>query len=382
MKVTLTTHPEFNREELSRYSRQLLMPEWGAAGQAAVRRAKVVIIGVGGLGCPAARYLAASGIGRLHLIDDDVVSASNLHRQLLFSPADVGQPKAAVAAARLSEQFPSCQLSFTVGKAEVDTIEALIADADVVVDGTDNFASRYLINDACQRQEVPLCHASIGKFQGQASVFLPGGPCYRCVFPESPPSGAVPNCDVAGVIGVLPGTMALIQATEALKLIAGVGQSLAGRVLLYDSMAMSFHTFQLHRQDDCPGCGDRRPTITTAQANEQVRTPSLERVKEVAPQDLAKLPSHAVLVDVREPAERQLVALEPSLALPLPLLLQGESLAVPQDQPVVLLCKSGVRAKRAAAALQERGYRNVMVLAGGILAYGSFISPKEGPPIY
>lgn len=364
--VTLTSHPDFSRDELSRYSRQLLMPEWGPKGQKAVAAAKVVIIGVGGLGCPAARYLAAAGVGELVLVDDDKVSASNLHRQLLFYPADVGKPKAAVAAARLGEQFPGCRLTPVAARAEAATIAELVAGAQVVIDATDNFASRYLINDACVAAGVALCHASIGKFSGQASVFLPSGPCYRCLFPKPPPADAVANCDVAGVIGVLPGTMALIQATEALKLITGSGQPLAGRVLLYDSMAMSFQSFTLSPQPDCPACATAAPPRPKPALAEPS---SFVKVNEITPAQLASRSDDILIIDVREPAERQLIALEPCLAIPLPELLSGQRLSeLPRHRPIAVLCKTGARATKAARYLHAQGFAELLVVKGGIVA--------------
>lgn len=378
--VTLTTHPDFSRDELSRYSRQLLMPEWGPKGQKAVAAAKVVIIGVGGLGCPAARYLAAAGVGELLLVDDDEVSASNLHRQLLFYPADVGKPKAAVAAARLGEQFPGCRLTAIAARAEPATIAELVTGAQVVIDATDNFSSRYLINDACVAAGVPLCHASIGKFSGQASVFLPSGPCYRCLFPKPPPADAVANCDVAGVIGVLPGTMALIQATEALKLITGSGQPLAGRVLLYDSMAMSFQSFALSPQPDCPACATAaspcpkpvQASLTeTRQAEPALADPSSSvKMNEITPSQLRSRSDDVLIIDVRESAERQLIALEPCLAIPLPELLSGQRLSeLPQRRPIAVLCKTGTRAITAARYLYGQGFTEVLVVKGGIVAF-------------
>lgn len=385
MTLDILTHPDFSRDELSRYSRQLLLPEWGAAGQLAMRKAKVVIIGAGGLGCPAARYLAASGLGRLHLIDDDTVSLTNLHRQLLFYPEDVDRPKAQVAAERLGTQFPTCEVTAKVARVAPESIAASLEGADVVIDATDNFASRYLINDACVRMKLPLCHASIGKFTGQASVFAPGGPCYRCLFPEPPPAGTVPSCDVAGVIGVLPGVMGLIQATEAIKLITGIGTPLIGKVLLYDSLAMGFPSFALAPVPDCPACGAGR--LSTQPIPSQDIPASVRPDLTIATIDAARLATSveqgAVLVDVREPEEQAIVALTfgsaASISLPASTLT-----ASPQrrdhpalsalarhstDTPLIVVCKTGVRARKAARVLGDAGFADVRVLAGGITAY-------------
>lgn len=393
MTIDILTHPDFSRAELSRYSRQMLLPEWGVVGQLAMREAKVVIIGVGGLGCPAARYLAASGLGRLHLIDDDVVSLTNLHRQLLFYPGDVNKPKSQVAAERLGEQFPTCEVTATVARVGPDSITELMAEADVVIDATDNFTSRYLINDACVRMKIPLCHASIGKFTGQASVFAPGGPCYRCLFPEPPPAGTVPSCDVAGVIGVLPGVMGLIQATEAIKLITGIGTPLVGKVLLYDSLAMGFPSFALAPVPDCPACGaGRLPSSSTASAAEAgTGNASLS----VATIDAAKLSTSldqgAVLVDVREPEEQAMVSLTfastPTISLPSSTLIPSRrndpalsALAHhPTDTPLIVVCKTGARARKAARILGDAGFADVRVLAGGITAYQLY---QGREPIY
>lgn len=367
----LTSDPSFTPSELGRYSRQMLLPQWGLQGQKKVKQAKVVIIGMGGLGCPAARYLAASGIGHLHLVDDDLVSASNLHRQVLYYPEDVGKPKVHAAALRLSQQFPDVKVSTTMSRACGASLPSLLAGAAVVVDGTDNFASRYLINDACVAAKVPLCHASIGRFSGQASVFAPGGPCYRCLFPEPPPKGAVPNCDVAGVIGVLPGTMAIIQATEALKLITGIGKSLQGTLLLYDSLQMSFQSFALKADPECSGCHGKAAADADQQPAPQPVEVEQQPLTQLTPTELAALPADTVqLLDVREPAERQIIALEPCTSIPLAqLFAQQRHPQLQREGRIVVLCKSGLRAQAAAEQLTLWGYSDVAVLAGGLSAY-------------
>jgi adenylyltransferase/sulfurtransferase len=257
------TDPVFTEEQVVRYARHIILPGIGGAGQARLMEASVVLIGAGGLGSPAAMYLAAAGVGRLGIVDFDRVDATNLQRQLLHDTDDVGRPKVASAAERLNDLNPNVDVvPHDVALSSANAFEVL-RGYDVVVDGTDNFPVRYLVNDATQMLGIPLVHGSIYQFEGQASVFLPGKgtPCYRCLFPEPPPPGAVPSCAEAGVFGVLPGIIGSIQAVEAIKLILGAGESLAGRLLLFDALAMSFRTVKLRWDPACPVCGEE-PTVT------------------------------------------------------------------------------------------------------------------------
>ena len=248
-------------DQFDRYRRHLSLPEIGLEGQRRLLESKVLLVGVGGLGCPAAQYLAAAGVGSLGLVDDDVVSASNLQRQILYSTADVGRSKIEVAQERLQALNPDVQVRLHPGRLDSSNALELFADYDVILDGTDNFPTRYLTNDACVLLGKPNVHGSIFRFEGQASVFdATKGPCYRCLYPEPPPPGAVPSCAEGGVLGILPGTVGLVQATETLKLLTGLGEPLYGRLLHYDALEMAWREFRLQKDPDCPICG-ARPTI-------------------------------------------------------------------------------------------------------------------------
>jgi molybdopterin/thiamine biosynthesis adenylyltransferase/rhodanese-related sulfurtransferase len=365
-------------EQKERYSRHLLMPEVGAEGQAKLLGAKVLLLGAGGLGAPTSLYLAAAGIGTLGIVDFDTVDASNLHRQIIYGTSDVGRRKLEASGERIASLNPGVKVveheTALTSKNALD----ILRDYDVVLDGTDNFQTRYLVNDACVLLGKPNAYGSIFRFDGQASVFaVKGGPCYRCLYPEPPPPGLVPSCAEGGVLGVLPGIIGIIQATEAIKLILGAGQPLVGRLLLYDALQMRFRELKLRRDPDCPVCGDH-PTIralvdydafcgiTPPQAQ-----PAASGVPEVTVEELKKQldrGENVFVLDVREPNEYQICKIAGSKLIPL-----GDLPArvgeLDRDRDLVVHCKMGGRSAKAVALLQERGFTRVRNLKGGILAW-------------
>jgi adenylyltransferase/sulfurtransferase len=361
------------------------MPEVGVEGQRKLKAARVVCVGAGGLGSPAAMYLAAAGVGTLGLVDFDVVDASNLHRQIIYGTPDVGRRKLEAATARLAALNPA--VTVVPHEAALTSSNALdvLRGYDVVVDGTDNFQTRYLVNDACVLLGKPNVYGSIFRFDGQASVFaVAGGPCYRCLFPEPPPPGLVPSCAEGGVLGVLPGIIGVIQATEAIKLILGAGRPLVGRLLLYDALTMTFREVKLRRDADCPICGDH-PTIRALVDYDAfcgitpARPASAPEIPEMTPEELkARLDRGDDLhvLDVREPHEHQICRIEGSTLMPL-----GQIAArAPELDPsrdLVVHCRSGTRSARAAALLRERGFTRVWNLRGGILGWIDRVDPTQ-----
>lgn len=382
--------PDLSRDEVARYSRHLIMPEVGVDGQRRLKAAKVLCIGAGGLGSPAALYLAAAGVGTLGIVDFDVVDMSNLQRQVLHGTADVGRPKIASARDRLSGLNPEIRIvSHEVPLSSQNALQ-LFADYDIVIDGTDNFPTRYLVNDACVLLGKPNVYGSIFRFEGQASVFATkDGPCYRCLYPEPPPPGLVPSCAEGGVLGVLPGVIGTIQATEAIKLVLGVGRPLIGRFMIYDALDMKFRELKVRKDPDCPVCGTH-PTVTALIDYEQFCG-----VKPAAPQALPAdaLPVHMettvedlhvrlagtrppFLIDVREVQEYQICRIETSTLIPLGEL--PKRLAeVPTDREIVVHCKSGVRSAKAVRLLNDAGFTNLQNLKGGILAWIDRIDPTQ-----
>jgi adenylyltransferase/sulfurtransferase len=370
----------------SRYSRQLLLPEVSADGQRRIRAARVLCIGAGGLGSPAALYLAAAGIGKLGLVDADRVDASNLQRQILYGTNDVGESKVEKAGARLRELNPGVEIVRHEARLTSANAAEIIAGYDVVIDGSDNFPTRYLSNDVCVFARKPNIYGSVFRFEGQASVFAPhlGGPCYRCLFPEPPPPGAAPSCAEAGVLGVLPGIIGLIQATEALKLIVGVGETLAGRLLHFDALKMKFREFNLRRDPECPVCGDK-PTIFEPIDYEQfcAGPPAAdwfaapESVPTISVRELKAKIDHReafTLIDVREPFEYEIAKIEAARLIPLGEL-ENRLSELPRSGPLILQCHSGGRSEHAVRLLQEAGFQNALNLEGGIDAWSAEIDP-------
>jgi len=379
-KIALT------RAELSRYSRQLILPEVNADGQRRIKAARVLCIGAGGLGSPAALYLAAAGVGTLGLVDADRVDASNLQRQILYGTGDVGESKVEKARARLRELNPDVEIVLHAARFTSENATGIIAPYDVVIDGSDNFPTRYLSNDVCVFARKPNIYGSVFRFEGQASVFAPhlGGPCYRCLFPEPPPPGAAPSCAEAGVLGVLPGIIGLIQATEALKLILGAGESLAGRLLHFDALKMKFREFTLRRDPQCPVCGDT-PTIFEPIDYEQFCAGPAEADWFAAPHGVPVISVRELkakidrkepftLIDVREQYEYEMARIEGSRLMPLGEL-ETRMDELPRQGTLVLQCHSGGRSEHAVRILQEAGFENAVNLAGGIDAWSVEIDP-------
>jgi molybdopterin/thiamine biosynthesis adenylyltransferase/rhodanese-related sulfurtransferase len=366
--------------DLSRYSRQLILPEINADGQRRIKAARVLCIGAGGLGSPAALYLAAAGIGTLGLVDADRVDVSNLQRQILYGTGEVGKPKLEAARERLRALNPDVEIVLHDARLTSANAGEIIAPYDVVIDGSDNFPTRYLSNDVCVFARKPNIYGSVFRFDGQASVFAPhlGGPCYRCLFPEPPPPGAAPSCAEAGVLGILPGIIGLIQATEALKLITGAGETLAGRLLHFDALKMKFREFNLRRDPQCPVCGDA-PTIFAPIDYEQfcqgppaadwfagetgVPSVSVRELKQKM--DASEM---LTLVDVREPYEYEIARIVGSRLIPLGELETHVS-ELPRTGTLVLQCHSGGRSEQATRFLQGAGFENVYNLEGGIDAW-------------
>lgn len=378
-RVTLT------QQEVARYSRHLIMPEVGVEGQKRLKAGSVLLIGAGGLGSPLALYLAAAGVGRLGLVDFDVVDFSNLQRQIVHGTPDVGRPKLHSARDRIKAINPEVQVDLHETRLSSANALSILGPYDLVIDGTDNFPTRYLVNDACVLLKKTNIYGSIFRFDGQASVFAPGkGPCYRCLYPEPPPPGEVPSCAEGGVLGILPGLIGCIQATEAVKLLMGQGSPLIGRLLLYDALAMSFREFKVRRNPNCPICGNA-PTITQLIDYEQFcgmrgqesAAPSIPREDEITPEELkARLDrgERLYILDVRNPPEYGICRLEGSVLLPLPELPTRFN-ELDREREMIVHCKSGIRSARAIAFLRAQGFRRMRNLEGGILAWAERIDP-------
>jgi len=378
--------PELTTDDLSRYSRHLSLPEVGMEGQRRLKAARVLCVGTGGLGSPLAFYLAAAGIGTLGLVDFDVVDASNLQRQIIHSTKDIGRKKLDSAEEKLTALNPA--LNVVKHDTMLTSANALdiLKDYDIVADGTDNFPTRYLVNDACVLLGKPNAYGSIFRFEGQASVFATeNGPCYRCLYPEPPPPGLVPSCAEGGVLGILPGLVGVIQATEVIKLILGKGESLIGRLLLVDALNMRFRELKLRKNPECPVCGEN-PTVTQLIDYQQFcgiapETPQESTLKNGIPQISVKelkrrldAGEDVYLVDVREPYEYQIAQIGGKL---IPQNDVPQRLAeIDRDREVVVHCKSGGRSQRIAEFLKQSGYPRVANLAGGITAWSDEIDPR------
>jgi len=379
--------PSLTAMEIKRYSRHLILPEVGVDGQRKLKAAKVLCIGAGGLGSPVALYLAAAGVGTIGIVDFDVVDYSNLQRQILHGTSDVGRSKLDSARDKLVALNPEVKIELYDTALSSENALDLFRPYDVIVDGTDNFPTRYLVNDACVLLRKPNAYGSIFRFEGQASVFgLENGPCYRCLYPEPPPPGLVPSCAEGGVLGVLPGLVGVIQATEALKLILGVGEPLIGRFLIVDALRMKFRELKLRKDPDCPVCGTH-PTVTelidyeqfcgVAPAPSDARQPG-DNTREISAVELkARLDrsDRLVVLDVREPQEYQINRIDGSVLIPLGELGQRYGELDPSVE-IVAQCKSGVRSAKAADFLREKGYR-VKNLKGGILDWIDKVDPSQ-----
>jgi adenylyltransferase/sulfurtransferase len=384
--IETTPLPELTTDDLARYSRHLILPEVGMEGQQKLKAAKVLCVGTGGLGSPLALYLAAAGIGTLGLVDFDVVDASNLQRQIIHSTKDIGRKKIDSAAEKLSALNPSLKVvKHETMLSRANALE-ILKDYDIVADGTDNFPTRYLVNDACVLLGKPNVYGSIFRFEGQASVFATEqGPCYRCLYPEPPPPGLVPSCAEGGVLGILPGLVGVIQATEVIKLILGNGSPLIGRLLLVDALNMRFRELKLRKNPECPVCGDH-PTVTALIDYQNfcgmvAETPLEANLKNGIPQITVKELKRRIdagedvqLIDVREPYEYQIAQIGGKL---IPQNDVPRRLAeIDRDREVVVHCKSGGRSQRIAEFLKQSGYPRVANVAGGILAWSDEIDPK------
>jgi molybdopterin/thiamine biosynthesis adenylyltransferase/rhodanese-related sulfurtransferase/molybdopterin converting factor small subunit len=373
-----------SKQEVLRYSRHLIMPEVGMDGQLKLKQARVLLVGSGGLGAPLALYLAAAGVGRLGLVDFDAVDFTNLQRQVLFGTADVGRPKLEAARQRLADLNPNIQVDTYEARLTSENALEILRDYDIIVDGTDNFPTRYLVNDASVLLGKPNVYGSIFRFEGQATVFgYPGGPCYRCLYPEPPPPGLVPSCAEGGVLGVLPGIIGSLQAMETLKLILGKGEPLVGRLVLFDALQMRFRELRLRRNPECPVCGDHR-TLTKLIDYEQFcgvrgeEAPAAAvQVPEMAPRDLrARLErgENIFILDVREPHEYQICNLGGYL-VPLGDLPRRVH-ELDSSRTIVAHCRSGKRSAEAVEFLRKSGFARVWNLKGGILAWSDEVDPS------
>jgi len=382
--------PTLTNEEVKRYSRHLIMPEVGVDGQRRLKAAKVLCIGAGGLGSPAALYLAAAGVGRLGIVDFDNVDVSNLQRQILHSTPDIGRPKLVSAKEKLQALNPEIQIDTYETALSSENALKLFEPYDIVVDGTDNFPTRYLVNDACVLLGKPNAYGSIFRFEGQASVFATKqGPCYRCLYPEPPPPGLVPSCAEGGVLGVLPGMIGVIQATEAIKLILGVGEPLIGRFLIYDALRMRFRELKLKKDPDCPVCGTH-PTVTrlidyeqfcgvTPAAPEQSSMAQTSNAGELTALELKQRLDRGDklrIIDVREPNEYQINRIPGSELIPLGDIPKRYAELDPNEE-IVVQCKMGGRSAKAADFLRSVGFKRVLNLKGGILDWVDKVDPSQ-----
>jgi len=384
--VTTESPQSLSNQEVERYSRHLIMPEVGMDGQLKLKAASVLCIGAGGLGSPVAMYLAAAGVGRLGLVDFDVVDYSNLQRQIIHGTPDVGRSKLESARDTLVAINPEVAIDMHETALSSSNAFDVLGDYDIVVDGTDNFPTRYLVNDACVLLRKPNVFGSIFRFEGQASVFATKqGPCYRCLYPEPPPPGLVPSCAEGGVLGILPGVVGTIQATETVKLIIGVGEPLINRFMIYDALRMKFRELKLRRDPECPVCGDR-PTVTQLIDYDQFcgitpTDPVLDDSTsgdDVTVEELKFFIDNndgVFLLDVREPQEHQICSIPGSVLIPLGELPNRIS-ELGGHKDVVVHCKSGVRSAKAVKILSDAGFKKVRNLSGGILRWIDVVDPS------
>jgi len=373
-------------DEVRRYSRHLIIPDVGKTGQRRLKNAKVLVVGAGGLGSPALLYLAAAGVGTLGVIDFDVVDESNLQRQIIHGQSDIGRPKAVSAMESIREVNPLVNVVLHEERLDSDNAMQIFAPYDLIVDGTDNFATRYLVNDACVLLGKPYVWGSIYRFDGQASVFwAEHGPCYRCLYPEPPPPGMVPSCAEGGVLGVLCASIGSIQVTEAIKLITGIGEPLAGRLMIYDALEMTYRTVRVRKDPECPVCG-KNPTITElidyeefcgtvsedAQKAAAGSTITATELKQMLDRD-----ENIFLIDVREPNEYEIVSIPGATLIPKGEFLSGAALErMPQDRRIVLHCKSGQRSAEVLAVVKDAGFSDAVHVGGGVLAWINQVDPS------
>ncbi|BAC91353.1 molybdopterin-synthase adenylyltransferase MoeB [Gloeobacter violaceus] len=386
-----TTTIELSRDELERYSRHLILPEVGLEGQKKLKAASVLCVGTGGLGAPLTMYLAAAGIGRIGLVDFDVVDASNLQRQIIHGTSWIGKPKIDSATDRLQEINPHLQIDRWPVRLSSENALDICRDYDLIIDGTDNFPTRYLVNDACVLLGKPNVYGSIFRFEGQSTVFhYEDGPCYRCLYPEPPPPGLVPSCAEGGVLGILPGVIGVIQATEAVKIILGIGTTLKGRLMLYDALNMKFRELKLRRNPECPVCGDH-PTVTSlidyeefcgipqARAEEEKAKATMKEITATALKQMLDAGKDVVVVDVRNPDEFAAARIPGTTLVPLPEIEQGPGIekvrSLINGSELVLHCRSGMRSAKALQILQSVGIEGTN-LKGGIHAWSDEVDPS------
>lgn len=367
-----------SKEETLRYARHIIMPEVGLTGQLRLKESSVLIVGAGGLGSPALMYLAAAGVGRIGIVDFDLVDATNMHRQVIHGTSDIGRSKLDSASESIIEINPNVQVVKHEALLTSENALEIIGEYDIVVDGTDNFPTRYLVNDACVILGKPNVYGSIFRFDGQATVFgFGGGPCYRCLYPEPPPPGTVPSCAEGGVLGILPGIIGLIQATETIKIILGVGELLVGRLLLYDALAMRFQELKIKRDIECPVCGDN-PTVRVLIDYESfcgLRTPFEKEIEPLQLKAKIERGEKFVLIDVREPHEYEINRIKGSLLIPLGELPSRISELSLEDE-IVVHCLSGGRSSEACEFLKNAGFEKVENLRGGIRSWIKEVEPE------
>jgi molybdopterin/thiamine biosynthesis adenylyltransferase/rhodanese-related sulfurtransferase len=382
----VTPADELSVDEVKRYSRHLIIPEVGMTGQKRLKNARVLCVGAGGLGSPALLYLAAAGVGTLGIVDFDVVDESNLQRQVIHGQSDVGRPKAESARDSIQEINPYVNVVLHEERLDSDNAMEIFAQYDLIVDGTDNFATRYLVNDACVLLGKPYVWGSIYRFDGQASVFWAEyGPCYRCLYPEPPPPGMVPSCAEGGVLGVLCASIGSIQVNEAIKLITGIGEPLAGRLMIYDALEMSYRTVRVRKDPECAVCG-KNPTITElidyeefcgTVSEDAARAASGSTITATELKQMLDNDEKIFLVDVREPNEYEIVSIPGSVLIPKDQFLTGAALEqLPQDRRIVLHCKSGARSAEALAVVKNAGFSDAVHVGGGVLAWVSQVDPS------
>jgi adenylyltransferase/sulfurtransferase len=384
--VQIVSDVSLSKDEILRYSRHLIMPEVGMEGQLKLKKASVLLVGAGGLGAPLGMYLAAAGIGKIGLVDFDVVDFTNLQRQIIHGTKDVGKRKIESAFETMADINPYVELVGHETALSSDNAMEIFKDYDIIVDGTDNFPTRYLVNDACVLLKKPNVYGSIFRFEGQATVFAcEGGPCYRCLYPEPPPPGLVPSCAEGGVLGILPGVIGLIQATETVKLILGIGEPLVGRLMLYDALNMKFRELKLRKNPECPVCGDH-PTVTALIDYVQFcGVPHQEGPAEpvAASGDIEPAEVKARLdrgdrfqfIDVREPHEYQICRIPGTTLIPLGDLPKRVGELDP-DAELIAHCKSGVRSGKAVDFLKQAGFKNARNMKGGITAWSDKVDPS------